>query len=690
MRRKLLFAAVALLATPLAAQYPTTPPPAGPVTPARFPPFQEVVLANGIRLVLVENHSQPVLSLTLTMPAGGVYDPAGKEGLASIVAQLLTKGAGSRSAEEIAATIEGVGGTLNAGAGRDFLTIDADVLAPQAELAFELMADAVVRPTFPAAELELVQTQTLSALQLELSQPDALASRFFASHIYGRHPYARRPTEASTRAITREDLVQFQRRRLLPGGALLVLAGDITLARARSLATRAFTGWTGRAQPAAAFPAPPRRTATEIVLINRPGSAQSNIVVGNPTFGPTDPQYYAATVANQILGGGADSRLFLILREQKGWTYGAYSGLDRPKGVGTFQATAEVRTEVTDSALRELLTQITNLGYTPLPDSELTGAKGALVGRFPLTIETASQVAGAVAQAKLLGLAPNYLQTYRTRVAAITAAQVRAASRAMMHTRNPLIIVVGDAARVYESLKPIAPVRLFTMEGDSLDPAQLTAQAGALDLDLARLVPARDSFAVMVQGNPMGWQRTQLEKSGAGFTWREETQIGAFVQQSTTVAMAGDATVLSVAQQGKTQGKDTHINVTYAAGRVKGEALVAAQPAFKTLAIDTVVAPGTVDDNSIQALLPALRWSPAAKWTMSVFAAGQNSQVTMNLAVKGVETVQVPAGSFETYRAEMTGGPATVNFFVTTAAPHRLVKVTLVGAPLEFQLVNKE
>jgi hypothetical protein len=536
--------------------------------------------------------------------------------------------------------------------------------------------------------VELLRTQTLSGLQLELSQPDALASRFFAKHVYGSHPYARRPTAASARAITRTDLVEFQRRRLRPGGALLVLAGDITLPRAKSLATRAFAGWSGRAAATPAFATPPRRTSPQIVLINRPGSAQSNIVVGRTTFGPADPQYYAAAVANQILGGGADSRLFLILREQKGWTYGAYSGLDRPRGIGNFHATAEVRTEVTDSALKELLTQITNLGFTPLPDSELTGAKGSLVGSFPLTVETATQVAAAVSQAKLLGLPANYLQTYRTRLSAVTSGQVRAASRDILHTRSPLIVVVGDATKIYDKLTPIAPVRLFTPEGDSLDPARLTAQAGAVDLDLARLVPTTDSFAVLLQGNPMGYQRSEMLKTESGFEFKEETRIGALMQQTTTVTMGSDAVVRSVVQSGKTQGKDTRINIVYADGRVKGDALVAGQPDFKQITIDTTVAPGTLDDNAIQAILPALHWSPDAKWTMSVFAAGQNMSQTMNLAVKGMETVQVPAGSFETYRAEMTGGPATVNFFVTTAAPHRLVKISLVGVPLEFQLVK--
>lgn len=676
------------LSSVCAAQYPTSPPPAGAVVPARFPPFQQVVLANGMRIVVVENHAQPVLSISLTLPSGGAYDPPGKEGLANMVAQLLTKGAGDLSAEQIAASIEGVGGTLGAGASSDFLTISADVLSPQAELAFELLADVAVRPTFPPGELALVKTQTLSALQLESSQPDAVASRFFARYVYGAHPYARRPTPASTQAITRDDLLQFQCRRLRPGGSLLVLAGDITLVRARALATAAFRGWSGRPPAATPFPAPPKRTGPEILLVNRPGSTQSNIVVGNTTFGPTNPQYYAARIANQILGGGADSRLFLILREQKGWTYGAYSGLDRPKGIGTFQATAEVRTEVTDSALSELLRQVTNLGFTPLPDSELAGAKGALVGSFPLTIETANQVAGAAAQAILLGLPPDYLRNYRTRLAAVTASQVRLAARTIMQSRSPLIVVVGDAPRIYDKLKVIAPVRLFSTEGDSLDPAQLTAKAGALDLDLGQLVSTTDSFVVMVQGNPLGFQRTELQKTGNGLEFKEETRIASFMQQSTTVDMASDGNVRSVTQSGKTQGRDTHINITYADGRVKGEALVAGQPEFKQLTIDTVVAAGTIDDNAVQAILPALRWAPGARWTLSVFSAGQNSIQTMTMSVKGVETVTVPAGTFEVYRAEMTGGPAVINFLVTTQAPHRLVKVSLVGVPLEFLLAK--
>src|SRR5204863_5364543 len=167
---------------------------------------------------------------------------------------------------------------------------------------------------------------------------------------------------------------------------------------------------------------------TDIVLVNRPGSVQANIVIGNTTFLPTDTGYYPARIATHVLGGGSDSRLFTILREQKSWTYGSYAALRRYRGLGYWNATFEGRTEVTDSALAELLHQIDRVRTELIPDSELTAAKGFLVGSFPLTIETPSQIASQVANAKLLGLGDDYLRLYRERLSAVTALQARAAA----------------------------------------------------------------------------------------------------------------------------------------------------------------------------------------------------------------------------------------------------------------------
>ncbi|MFL5576415.1 MAG: insulinase family protein [Gemmatimonadaceae bacterium] len=680
--------------------FPTRPPAAAPVTPAQFPPFQEATLANGLRVVLVESHRQPVLSLSLAFPAGNALEPAGKEGLADMVAGLLTKGAGKRSADEIAETIEGVGGSIGAAAGPDFLTVRTDVLSSSAPLAFEILGDAVARPSFAEKEVELLRTQTLSSLQLELSQPASLASRFFARELYGKNAYARRATPASVQAITRADLVAFQRARLRPRGGLLVVAGDITMPDVQRLAARAFAGWMGGGPAAEAAVAPPVRTRTEILLVHRPGSVQSNIVVGNTTFPPTDRRFYAATVANKVLGGGADSRLFLILREQKSWTYGAYSSLERPKGVGAFQATAEVRTEVTDSALVEMLAQLRRIGAEPVPAVELDAAKGALVGSFPLSIETAEQVATAVTRARLLGLPADYLQTYRPRLAAVTPVQLRTTARTTIRPDAATIVVVGDGTKIYERLRTIAPVRIVSTDGTPLAASELTtdrttdrttraATAATLPFDLGKLAPRSDSFTVMVQGTPLGWQKTALEKTPTGFRYTDETRIAALVQQSTELTFSASGEMQAVRQTGKFQGKDTKVDVTYAGGRARGSAATPTpQGTVDAVTVDAALPAGVVDDNAVQALVPALRWAPDARFDLAVFSPGKNAVRPMTLAVKGTERVTVPAGTFDVYRAELTGGEQAVTMYVTTAAPNRVVKVALAGTPLEIVLAK--
>src|SRR5712664_3160886 len=349
--------------------FPSRPPAPARLRPVQFPPFREVALPNGMTLLLVENHEQPTLSVSLSFRAGTVYDPAGKEGVAAIVAELLTKGTPTRNAEQIAAEIEGVGGSIGASAGDDFLTVSADVLSDHADLAFTLLGDVTQRATFSDQELDLARTRFLSALEVELSQADNVAARAFQKEIYGRNPYGRNTSAASYKAITRNDVVTFAGRRVRPGGALLVVAGDIALPRARELAIQAFGAWRGGAAPTPVFRGAPAKRGTDILLVNRPGSVQSNIVMGNTTFPPTDTGSYAARIATHVLGGASDSRLFMILRERKSWTYGSYAALRRNRGLGYWLATFERRTDVTDSALTELVHQIDRIRTETIPDA---------------------------------------------------------------------------------------------------------------------------------------------------------------------------------------------------------------------------------------------------------------------------------------------------------------------------------
>lgn len=688
--RAAIAAALVLAPSVTAAQVPTRPPAPGPVKPAALPAFQEATLPNGLRLMLVESRRAPVLSIALMIPAGDSHDPVGKEGVATMTANVLTKGAGPRTAEQVAAAIEGVGGQLVAASGPDFLTVRSSVLADNAALAFELVGDAVTRPTFATKEVELARTQLASSLQLEQSNPSALAQRYFAAQLYGQHPYGRRPTAGSVRALTMDDLRAFQRTRLVPRGALLVIAGDITMARARQLAMQHMGAWSGSPAPTPPRVAPPARSRTEIVLVHRPGSVQSNIVVGNLTYPPTDPRVYALTVANKILGGGTDGRLFATLREKRSWTYGSYSSTPRNRDIGALIATAEVRNAVTDSALVELLAIERSLGTTPVTPTELEASKGALVGSLPLQLETAQGIAEQVGRFTMLGLPKDYLRTLRPRLAAVTAAEVQRASRELIRADQALVVVVGDGAQIHEKLARIAPTRIISAQGDPMQPGDLVPRATALPVDVTRLAARSDSFVVVLQGNPAGWQTAQLVRTPAGFVYRTAMSLaGGMIQQSGETIFGNDLRPVSTKTTGKMQGQDMVTDLSYTNGRVKGTSTSPTATGLKTSAVDTTVAAGVLDDNMIQAIVPGLAWAPNARFSLGTFDAASATVRQVQLAAGAApEPVTVPAGTFPAFRVEMTGLQQPITLYVTSAAPHRVVKVVPVGAPIEFLLAK--
>jgi zinc protease len=675
----------------LAAQYPTKPPAAMPIQPAQFPPFVEATLPNGLRLLVVTNRKQPVLSLTLSIPAGGVHDPATRVGLSEMMAGLLTKGAGSRSADQISAAIEGVGGTINAFPGSDFITVNASVLAADKQLAFDLLADVVMRPTFPETEVELLRKQTLSSLALAKSQPASIASRFFAKGLYGEHPYGRSADEASVGAITRDELVAFHGQRVRPGQALLVIAGAIDAAEARQMTEAAFGAWSGAPMTAAAPRPAPQRTTSEILLVHRPGSVQANLVVGNTTWPPTDTRGFALTLANQVLGGAADARLFSILREEKGWTYGAYSNVSRRKQLGNFTATAEVRNAVADSALTELLAQMRKMGTTPVPAAEFEQQKQALVGQFPLTIETADAVASQVANARLLGLPTDYVQTYRQRLAAVTPAQAMVAAKAAIRADAAYIVVVGDAVVLGPKLTAIAPVSIVDVEGKALTAADLEVKTGAIAVDPARLVASADSFAILVQGNEFGFQTSQLAREGDGWVYTERAQIASFVQQNAEVRFGADLALRGLQQSGQIQGQPVKLTVTVANGKASGEGNTpGAQGMTPVKYADVAIPAGTLEESLASVIMPLFTWGPKAKHTFAVFASSEGTVQSRTLEVVGEGTVTLRSGGdpIAAYQVQSTGGQAPGTFWIEKAAPHRLLRFGPGGQPIEFVRVK--
>jgi zinc protease len=448
----------------------------GPLPEQRlaFPDFAEFRLANGLDVIHVPHHVQPIANLTLYLRTGGADDPAERAGLASMAADLLRQGTETRTAEEISEAIEGVGGSLWTSADADFLTVSSTVLVDDLPLAFDLVADVTRRPTFPADEVTLIVQRTLSGLRAQLGQPGEIARRRFVEEVYGMgHPYGRSPTPGTVEAIVREDLVALHRTAFRPDAAVLVLAGDVDAATARALAEEHFGDWQPGAAARPALPQPVERGPTRIALVHRPGSVQATIRVGHLGITADEPDFFPLQIMNRVLGGGFTSRLMQRLRDEMGWAYGAGSALTLPRDVGVFSANTEVRTAVADSAVAEILAQLRSLRDEAMDPDEMASAVSYLVGSFPLTIETAGQIAGQIARARLIGRPLEHITEYRERIAQVTPADVTRAARRHVDPDRAVIVVVGDAAELLPRLEPIAPVVLYDVEGARLDPATL-------------------------------------------------------------------------------------------------------------------------------------------------------------------------------------------------------------------------
>lgn len=688
MIRHFLLAAALLVPTAAQAQFPVEPPASLTQVPARDLTVSESVLPNGLRLIVLPQPRHRVVSITLALSAGSAFDPVGKEGVADLLARLLPRGAGTRSAADIASQIEQLGGSLGVVSDPDALTIQIDLTSNHAAAAFALLSDLVLRPTLDTTQVALYRNEALARIAVEQENSASLASRVLLIGAYRQHPYGRRPTPQSVRTILRSDVVAFHRARVRPTGAVLVIAGDITPAAATQLATRTLGAWRGLA-PAPLPVARLGETPETIYLIHQGGERTASIILGNTTFGASDSAWATATVLNQILGDNNTSRLSQALAIQHGWTDVVQSNFLRTARLGLFQVTAEAPVVVTDSVIREIQSQLARLRDELVPARELERARDAASGAAAMRVQTMSQLSATVAQQRLATLPVSYLTTSRTKLTAVSAAAVRTLARRVLDPKKLVLVVAGDAAKLYPQLSALGTVRIFGADGRPLNPGEVEPKEAPFALDSSRMLPRIDSLAIVAQGQAVGVQVAQLSRSADGLTYTERTTLGAQFNQTTTLTMSRTAAMRGVDQTGAVRGHPTRIQLAYAGDRVKGESRIMATEGPKTLVIDTNVPARVLDDNAIQAMLPWLDWTINRRWTLPVFASGENIVRNQTLTVANIETVRTPAGDFEAYRADLEGGPQRVSFYVTTAQPHRLVRMTVEGSPLEFLAVNR-
>lgn len=438
--------------------------PAGaPPRAYKFPSAATRTLANGLRVYVVTNTEQPSVSVRLVLAAAGtVRDPAGKPGVASLAAGLLTKGTASRSAAQIAEAIDFVGGTLSASAGSDATYITATVVKKDLDLAMDLLADVTLNAAFQQEEIDRQRQQLLSALRIQYSDPEYLATVLFDRVVYGEHPYGLpdEGTPESVSKIRREDLVGFRDARLrgAPNQALLAFAGDITPEAAFAAAEKYLGKWAPAAGgPTAAPAAPKAASGRRILLVDKPDAVQTQIRVGRPGIRRNHPDFIPLTVTDRILGGGFNSRLSTEVRIRKGLTYGAYSRLDARKDYGSFVAGTSTRTEATVEATRLVVNLIEQMATAGATKEELEFSTVYLAGVYPIQTETAEQVADRILTAVQYELPADYNDTYPDRIREVTGEQVKAMAARHLDASSLDIVLVGNAAAFREALKKEFP-----------------------------------------------------------------------------------------------------------------------------------------------------------------------------------------------------------------------------------------
>lgn len=440
------------------------PPPPLDSNEFSFPTISENVLDNGLEVVVIEQPNMPIISLDVYFAGGSTAQPNDLPGVAGITGYLISRGTATRSAQDIAGAIEQVGGAINSVGSSDYLQLGVFGLIEDTALAFDLLADMTLNASFPVNEFERERAEWISSLEASLAQPGTVAHRIFDNRLYSsEHGYGNLYTVESLEAITRDDIVSFYESRRNPDNAVLIIAGAITADEGLAYAEQHFAEWEGSAE-AISYPAPPENSGQQILLVDRPGSTQANILLGNIAIQGASMDYFPARVMNHVLGGTFSSRLVQNIREEKGYTYSIGSGFSYPADIGSFRVSGAVRNDVIVSALEEVFKEIERIQTEPLTDQEINDARDGIVGEFVFGLETYQDFVETVASYKIRGVELDRLNKWLGFIKDVSTDDVLEIANSYIHPEDFIIVVVGDADEIQEQLETLGEVTLVEAE----------------------------------------------------------------------------------------------------------------------------------------------------------------------------------------------------------------------------------
>ena len=685
------FVAVAFLANATVSGAGEPRPIPGTMKKLSFPDFKEFELENGMDVLVVEHHEQPVVSMYILFRVGDAHDPNGKEGLAGFTIDQLNKGTATRSALELAEWIESVGGRVGGSSSEDFSAISITVLSEYLDVAYAYLQEVVLNPVFPEEELDLLQKRVKTALELEKSQPAAVGQRYLRYATYGDHPYHKQATAATVEAITREDLKSFYNTNFVPNNVLVAVVGDVKWKNVKKSLNNHFGDWQPGTPSKITYGGAPENQGTSIALYHKTGAVQTEIFIGHLAPAATNPDWPAIIVGNRVLGGGSSARLFTNIRETKGWTYSVRSNFSREKDLGQFVVRTPVRTEVTDSVLVELMSELNRIVDEPVTQEELDDAKSYLVGNFPLAIETPGQIATQVATYKLWGLDQADLEGYRERIGAVTVADVQQAMQTYLHPDRAYIVLVGDAQVIAEKVGVVADVAMYDLDGEPFSLDLVEVEPVDYQYDTSKLVNRTTTYALTVQSMAIGEMNVTVEKTTDG--GEEIIQVSSSVDgmiklNENMTFRAADLSPLSYSakiQMGP-QTMGSEFSFTESAGTGRLQSMESPEPT--EVSFDLVG--GTILDGAIEYAITFLPMEAGKSYRFPIVDSQTGSVQNADVDIIEIIDVETKAGKFSVFKVKIKRADGEAYLYLDTMAPHLLVKQEVPSQGMQLELTSVE
>jgi zinc protease len=443
-------------------------PPPGPPRPYKFPNITRKTLPNGLKVLIAENHNAPIVAARTLVRSGADHDDAEHAGLASLVADLLDEGAGTRDTIRLAEDIGLLGGSLGTGADWDASYISVDVLSRNVEPSVAILSDVSSRATLPADGFDRVRSERLTEILQQRDEPSAIAGKRFASLLYGEGAYGNSVVgnADSVARITRDDVSRFYQQHFVPNNSSVVIAGDVTSSEGLAIVDRTFGSWKRGSEPPRPTVTPRSIESSRIYIIDRPQAVQSEIRIGHIGVPRSCEDYFPLSVMNALLGGLFNSRINLNLREKHGYTYGARSAFAFRRQAGPFVVAAPVRNEVTRESVQEVLAELKRIRTGDVETQELDDTKNYLMGVFPATVQSSGDIAGRLVDMELYGLPEDYFDRFRENIAAVGREEIERVAKKYIDPDRALIVIVGSVKEIREPLGQLGfPIHELDIEG---------------------------------------------------------------------------------------------------------------------------------------------------------------------------------------------------------------------------------